>query len=402
MRLLIPPPTRRPYGHKGRIEVNSRERVLAALNHEEPDRVPIDLGSCGPTAIHVHAYERLLRVLGIEEDVELWDVVGQLAKPSERVLSLVGADVRGIRPGAGVYKPQSVSESELVDHWGITWRRPEGGGTCFSIAECPLRHATLRDLDSYDWPDGKNPGLAAGLEDMARRTRESTPFAILGEFSGHILERAQMLRGFDTFLVDLILNREFAIELMDRILAIEIDIASTFLDAVGPHIDVIAFKDDLAIQTGPEISPALMRELVIPRLGQLLEEVRSRTQAKIWFHSCGSIYHLLPDLIDIGVDILNPVQVMAEGMDTSRLKREFGQHLSFWGAIDTQTALPFGTPEDVRAEVRRRIGDLGPGGGYVLASVHNIEADVPGENVWAMYEAAQRWGVYPLAVGSGP
>jgi uroporphyrinogen decarboxylase len=205
-----------------------------------------------------------------------------------------------------------------------------------------------------------------------------------------------MVRGFDTFLEDLLINRGFAEELMDRILAIEIDIVSGFLNAVGPHIDIIAFKDDLAMQSGPIVSPALFREAIKPRMRKLIEAIRSRTQAKIWFHSCGSVYFAIPDLIELGIDVLNPVQVRAVGMDTARLKREFGQHLAFWGGIDTQHVLPFGTPEDVRREVRQRIQDLAPGGGYVLASVHNIEADVPGENIWAMVQAAHEYGRYPI------
>jgi uroporphyrinogen decarboxylase len=372
-----------------------RERVMAALNHEEPDRVPIDLGSVGPTGIHVRAYQSLLDVLGIREDIQLRDVSSQLALPSETVLNLIGADVRGIRVGGAAYQPTIASETEIIDHWGAVWRRT-ADGLCYSMVRFPLQDASLSDLAVYPWPDGNNPDLAAGLAERARHMHEETPYAILGEFAGHIFERAQMVRGFDTFLMDLVANREFAEELMDRILTIEIDIVSGFLQAVGPHIDIIAFKDDLAMQSGPIVSPQLLREAIIPRMRKLIEAIRSRTQAKIWFHSCGSVYFAIPDLIDLGIDILNPVQVRAAEMDTGRLKREFGRHLTFWGGIDTQHVLPFGTPEDVRREVRRVIGDLAPNGGYVLASVHNIEADVPGENVWAMYEAAHEHGRYPL------
>jgi len=375
--------------------MNARERVLAALNHEEPDRVPIDLSSVGPTGIHVLAYERLLKVLGIEEEIELGDVVGQLAKPSETVLELVGADVRGIRVGGSAYNPDLLSATELVDHWGTVWRRPEDG-LCFSIVEYPLRNATRSDLENYPWPDGKNPDLVAGLAEKARYLRENTPYALLGEFAGHFFERAQMVRGFDTFLLDLAADRDFGEELMDRILAIEIDIVSTFLDAVGPYVDIVAFKDDIAMQSGPVISPQMFREIIKPRMKKLIEAIRSKTRAKLWFHSCGSVYYAIPDLIELGVEILNPVQVQAADMDTARLKRKFGKNLAFWGGIDTQQVLPFGTPEDVKAEVRRRISDLASGGGYVLASVHNIEADVPGENVWAMYQAAHDYGRYPL------
>jgi uroporphyrinogen decarboxylase len=191
-------------------------------------------------------------------------------------------------------------------------------------------------------------------------------------------------------------DRDFAEEMMDRILAVEIDIVSTFLHAIGPYIDIIAFKDDIAMQSGPVISPQMFREMIKPRMKKLIEAIRGKTQAKLWFHSCGSVYYAVPDLIELGVEILNPVQVQAVAMDTARLKRKFGKNLTFWGGIDTQQVLPFGTAEDVKAEVRRRISDLAPGGGYILASVHNIEADVPGENIWAMYQAAHDYGRYPL------
>lgn len=376
--------------------MNSRERVLAALEHREPDRVPIDIGSCGPTGIHAQAYASLLHHMAIHEQIEIWDEVGQLVRPSEAVLERLGADVRGIRVGAPSGSSRTSADGLLQDQWGTVWRRPPGA-TCYSIVEYPLREVTTGgELERYSWPDGTDPSRAAGLAEQARRLHEETPYAVLGELSGHILERAQMLRGFDVFLEDLAARPALAEALMDRILAIEIDIAQTFLAAVGPYLDVIAFKDDIAMQSGPIISPAMFRRMIKPRMAKLIEAIRSKTRAKVWFHSCGAAYYAIPDLIEIGVDILNPVQVAAKDMDTARLKREFGCHLSFWGAIDSQQTLPFGTLEQVEMEVKERLRHLAPGGGYVLASVHNIEADVPGANIWAMTEAARHWGRYPL------
>lgn len=377
--------------------MNSRERILTALAHREPDCVPIDVGSCGPTAIHVDAYASLLAHLGITEKIELWDLVGQLAQPSERVLEMLGADVRGIRVGGPKNGTQIISDDTLIDPWGTTWHRAEGA-TCYNISAYPLRHATMQDLDKYPFPDGKDPHRVLGLAEHARHWRAQTNYALLGEISGHILERAQMVRGFDTFLEDLAARPMFAEELMERILAVECDIAATFLDAVGPYLDVVAFKDDIAMQAGPVISPKMFRALIKPRLQKLIEVIKRKTRAKVWFHSCGAVYYAVRDLIEIGVDILNPVQVAARDMDTARLKREFGNAISFWGAIDTQHVLPFGSPQDVEREVKTRLRDLAPGGGYVLASVHNIEADVSGANVWAMTQAAQRWGKYPMRI----
>lgn len=373
-----------------------RERVLTALDHREPDRVPIDIGSCGPTAVHEQAYRRLLRVLEVEEEVELWDLVAQSAQLSEPVLERLGADVRGIRVGGPTYNPDMLSENVLRDQWGTIWKRPDGA-TCYHIADYPLRDAsTPADLARHPWPDPTAPARVDGLAKRARYLREQTPYAVLGEVSGHILERGQMLRGFENFLIDLALKPNFAEELMDRITDIEIGIIETFLGAVGPYLDVFAFKDDLAAQNGPLISPDMFRRFIKPRIAKLIDAIQRGTDAKIWFHSCGSVYFAIPDLIDLEIDILNPVQVAARDMDTARLKHEFGDRLAFWGAVDTQDVLPFGSPGDVKAEVERRITDLGPGGGYVLASVHNIEADVPGENIWAMAQTAQQFGRYPL------
>ncbi len=207
-----------------------------------------------------------------------------------------------------------------------------------------------------------------------------------------------MIRGFDTFLEDLGANLSFAEELLDRILEVECSIAATFLDAVGQYLDIFAFKDDLGTQTAPLISPAMFRRVVKPRMRKLLDVVRTRTHAKVWFHSCGSAYFAISDLLDLGIDILNPVQVTARHMDPGRLKREFGSRLSFWGAVDTQRVLPFGRPDEVEAEVRLRISELAPGGGCVCASVHNIEADVPGINLGTMCQTAKDAGRYPLGV----
>lgn len=365
-----------------------KERVLAALNHQETDQIPFDVGSCGPTAIHMDAYRDLLNFLGREEEIRMWDTVGQLAQPSEEILELLGSDVRGLRVGGPSKTKPAPAPDCLVDAWGTTWRKAESA-TCYAITEYPLLNATRADLDRYEWPDGKDPARVAGLADRARTLHEQGRYAVLAEVSGHILERGQMIRGFEQFLADIGEDPAFTDELLDRILQVEMDIAGNLLDAVGPYIDVFAFKDDLGTQSGPLISLPMFRRLLKPRMRRYIDFVRSKTKAKLWFHSCGSVYFAIRDLLDLGIEILNPIQVAAKHMDPSRLKREFGDNLCFWGGVDTQHVLPRGTPEDVRAEVARRIAEMGEGGGYVLASVHNLEADVPGANIWAMSEAVR-------------
>ncbi len=379
--------------------MNSRERVLTALEHREPDRVPIDLSCWVATGIHMQAYRRLLQHLGIEEEIQIWEPGAQVAKPSETVLELVGADVRGVLIGGGksMLTPRTLPDNTIIDSWGTTWHMAPGS-TCYTPVGFPLRHATLKDLESYPWPDGKDlQGVAVTVEEL-RRLHEQTSYATTATFGWIGFLRGQYLMGFDTFLEALAVQPRLAEELVERICAVETDIASTFLDRAGAYLDVIGFGDDFSSQRGPTLSPTMWRRLFKPRLKKYVELVRSKTRAKVRFHSCGSVYWAIPDLIECGVDILNPVQARAKDMDTARLKREFGKDLSFWGAVDTQQVLPFGAPQQVEAEVKQRLGDLAPDGGYVLASCHNIEADVPGENVWAMFQAARCWGRYPLHI----
>lgn len=378
-------------------DMNSRQRVLTALEHREPDRVPIDLSSALATGIHRQAYIRLLECLGLEEEIEIWDPVSQAARPSETVLELVGADVRGVIMDAPKGASRILPDDTIIDEWGTTWCMPPGS-TCYTPIDFPLRNATSKDLESYPWPDGKDPERVARPTEEVRRLHEQTPYATIGMVSWMSLCRAQYLMGFETFLENLVIQPRLAEEVLERISVFQTDLAAAFLEKAGPYLDVVGLGDDFSTQLGPLMSPRMWRKFFKPRLKKYIEGIRTKTRAKVWFHSCGSVYWAIRDLIECGVDILNPVQVMAKDMDSARLTREFGTSLSFWGAIDTQQILPFGTPEQVEAEVKQRLRDLAPDGGYVLASCHNIEADVHGENVWAMFQAAQRWGKYPLNV----
>ncbi len=377
--------------------VTSRQRVLAALEHREPDRVPIDLSSAIATGIHVQAYARLLKVLGLEQDIVLWDKGSQVVRPSERVLELVGADVRGVVMSGRRPRAPDTPDDTMVDDWGTAWRIAPHG-TCYTPVVFPLQGATHQQVESYAWPDGKDPMRTNAAAEEVKRLHEQTDYAVIAMVSWIPLLRGQYLRGFDAFLEDLLLQPSLAESILKHIQHFQMDLAANFLDRAGAYVDVVGLGDDFSTQNGPTVSPRLWRKVFKPRLKEYLDWIRGKTQAKIWFHSCGSVHWVIRDLLDCGVDILNPVQPHAADMDTAQLKRQFGGELSFWGAIDTQQVLPFGTPEQVEGEVKRRIHDLAPGGGYVLASSHNIEADVPGENVWAMFQAAQCWGHYPLHI----
>jgi uroporphyrinogen decarboxylase len=286
-----------------------------------------------------------------------------------------------------------------VDEWGITWRRVEYGNGCFywELAKSPLAEATREDLERYPWPDPFDPGRTAGLAEEARRLFRETDFAIVadGGFKS-FWELGYMLRGLEQMLVDVVLDPGFVAGLLDMLLEINLAATGRFLDAVGPHIQVFRTGDDLASQEGPLMSPAAFRALIKPRYQRYFDFVRSKTDAKIFFHSCGNVVEFIDDLVDCGVDILNPVQVSAMG-DTAALKSRFGQKIVFWGGVDTQRVLPYGTPADVENEVRQRIHDLAPGGGFVLAAVHNIQPDVSPENILAMADATRRFGRYPIS-----
>ena len=198
------------------------------------------------------------------------------------------------------------------------------------------------------------------------------------------------MRGYEDWLVDLVADPSGVASLCDAILDVWLEVARRMIEASYPYVDVVAFGDDIAFQNGPMMSPDIFRGLIKPRMKRVFDLVKTHCDAKILFHTCGSAVSHIPDLLELGMDALNPVQVSAKGMDTRELKRLYGKDLTFWGAIDTQKVLPFGTPDDVRAEVARRIEDLADGGGYVLGSVHIIQAEVPPENILAMVEAAHQ------------
>jgi len=239
-----------------------------------------------------------------------------------------------------------------------------------------------------------NPDLFEGLKEKAEALHRNTDYAIVLNLPVGIVHTCQFMRGFAEWLMDLGTDTQFACRLMDLIADIWIRIAQNALDAVGANIDVVMWGDDLAMQEGPLMSPHMYRELIKPRHKRMNAALKAHNSAKIHFHSCGSVYSLVEDLIDTGIDALNPIQVNARNMDPAHLKDKFGTRLAFWGGIDTQKLLPFGKPEEVRQEVRTIIDCMGKGGGYILASVHNIQAEVPPENIVAMFDEAKSYGKY--------
>jgi uroporphyrinogen decarboxylase len=378
-------------------KMTSRERVRCALNHQEPDRVPLDLVSTGNTGITAIAYRRLLTHLGIESGVVVWDRMQQLAVPDERVLLRLGIDTRGIWLNApDKSQARELEDDSYADEWGVVRSRPPGG-FYYDLVRSPLPGTiTKADLDAFDWPNPDDPGRYRGIRERARRIHEETPYALVVHGAPGFITRAQYLRGFEDWFMDVVAEPEFAADVLDRCLAISLRINERLLEEVGEYADVVMLGDDIGVQDGPMVSPSTYRSLIKPRQAQYFASVHKGTDAKLLYHTCGSVVDLLDDLIEIGVDVLNPVQVTARGMDPAALKARFGDRLSFWGGVDTQSVLPWGTPDEVRAEVRKRVAALGPGGGYVVDAVHNVQADVSAENIVARFEEAASYGTYPL------
>lgn len=380
----------------------SRERLLTALNHHQPDRVPVDLGG-NQTGIHKAAYRRLLDYLGLEEEIEIMDLVQQLAKPSEAVLERLRVDTRYVFAQGAKDAPGGIARAErggrmwtdFTDEFGVVWSMPDDAPNYFDITHSPLAGLSLEEIEAYSFPRGDDPSRFEGLRDRALELKRQTPYAVVSGISGVVYEICWYMRGLEQLFTDMIERPEVLEAIIDRTLQFWLDWFRLFLDEVGDVVDVVMIGDDLSAQSGPLFSPAIYGSVVKPRQRRLVHYIKSRTNAKIWYHSCGAVACYIPDLLDNGIDILNPVQVSADGMDPAALKAAFGDRLSFWGgAIDTQHVLPYVSPEEVREAVRRNIEAFKPGGGYVFNNVHNIQADVPPQNILAMFDAAYEFGRY--------
>lgn len=387
--------------------MNHRERVIKALNHEESDRVPIDYGGMLATGIHFLAQRKVRKYLGFPPaEGKIVDMLQLLAEPDPKIREFFDADVYPIyaQPPQG-WKLQIKDEdgfTSWTDEWGTKYRKPKEGGWWYDLYQYALAEInTPEGLEDFDWPDPRDPGRVIGLEKKVKGLYENTDYALLlnAPYVG-IFEAGYFLRGMENWFSDMISNEPFAEALVERLVEFYVQYWDEVLSRVGSYVQVVQIGDDLGGQNGPLFSPSLYRKLFKPAHRKICDVIKSKTQAKIFLHSCGEIYTFLPDIIEVGVDILNPVQVACPRMgDTKKLKREFGSDLIFWGGgCDTQTVLPRGTPEQVEEEVKRRIADLAPRGGFVFTQVHNIQPDVPPENIAAMFKAAKKYGQYPINV----
>jgi len=392
-----------------------RERILAALAHCEPDVLPIDFGGMRSTGINAMAYGRLKRHLGIEGGaIRVYDVFQQLAEPEEPVLKRMGGDVvqlHRLAPSFGIpideWKNDTLSDGTpclvpaglnpirnergdlLLYHHGVLIASMPAGYDYYNPIHHPMSDCRTRaDIDKFPVERISDPELAF-LRATARRLDETTDYAILGSFGGNILEAGQLSFGYERFMCLLGSEPDLVRHYFERLTAGYLADLERYLDAVGEFIQVIQFGDDLGGQSGPQISARMYRELIKPCHQALYRYARQRSRAQVFLHCCGSIRSFIPDLIDAGVQILNPVQISAKNMDPTDLKREFGRDLVFWGGgANMQYVVPTGTLDEIRADVRRLIDIFAPGGGFVFNQVHNIQSNVPPEKVLAIYDTA--------------
>ena len=384
------------------MPMTPRERVLATLAHEVPDRVPIVLGPSNATGIKMGTYRRIKALAGIDAPDEYlydWPELGT-ARLDEATLRRLRGDVAPVldRVPRAVRERNAAREpgTPYIGDWGIG--HVAAGPDDWFPGIHPLAGADrLEDIEAYPWPDMTDPTRFEGIREEAQRLRDEGVYATMGTpWLAFPLERAFGMQGTDTFLANLAGEPELAEALLWKTQSLCRTLMDGFLRECGDLIDMVKIGDDLGSQVGLLMSPAMYRRMLKPIHADLIASIRERTRAPIVFHTDGDVYDLLDDLIEIGVDVLNPVQASAGGMsDFAGLKRRFGDHLVFCGGVDTHHILPSGTPDDVRAEVRRVIGTLGAGGGYMLGAVHTVMNDVPAENVLAMVDAVEAFGRYP-------
>jgi len=404
--------------------MDSRERVLTALDHREPDRVPVDLSGHRSSGMAAIAYAELRKFLGLAETpVRVYDPIQQLAIVDEDVLELFGVDT--IELGRAF----ALDDDAWVD-WTLpdgtpcqmpVWARPErnkgewilrsksgriiarmpDGALYFEQAYYPFvdphgPETVSEAMDESMWTAVASPPgpLAEGPEGLkalslgAKALRAKSDRAIIGLFGGNLLEIGQFLFRNDNFFVLLATEPKKAHDFLDNLVEIHLAKLERFLGAVGRYIDIINFGDDLGMQTGPQLSPKMYREFFKLRHKLMWSRAKELADVKVMLHCCGGIRELMPDLIDAGLDAVNPVQVSCRRMAAKELKAEFGKDLVFWGGgCDTQSILPYETPERVKKHVQEQVGILSPGGGFVFQQVHNILANVPPENIVAMFEA---------------
>ncbi len=386
--------------------MTSYERVKMALDHKEPDKIPFDLGGTVLTGMNISTYKNLRDFMGMPKiDCEVSDVTQQLAHIHEDMIDRLNVDVRRVDPQSPTqsgFKKQIFEEGnyfKYLDEWGIGWKMPKVGGHYFDMCSQPLADCyEIEHLADYNFPNpldiGRFEKMKAQADDVVFNQKRAY---VLGRMCAGIWEMSLWTNGFEKYFCDMIANESFAHHMIEKITEIKMQYWEKALQTVGDNVLIVSEADDLSTQISTLVSMDMYKKMVSPYHKKLFDHIRkvAKVPVKIFYHSCGAIKELIPTLIEEGVDILNPVQVSASGMDTAVLKREFGKDISFWGGgIDTQRVLPKGTVQEVIDETKRRIDDLRKDGGFIFNPVHNVQSDVPAENYFAMWETLQKHGGY--------
>ena len=375
--------------------MNCRERVNIALKHKEPDKIPISLGSTIVDGMHKFAKDSYESYLGLEKSpyVITHIPMGTVGIP-ESILKYCQSDFRSLSLKHHWINPITYNEDgSYYDEYGCLMVPSE---FYYDTMKRPLSgNITIKDIERFNWPDPYGFDRAKGLKEKAIDLYTNTEYAIVADIMcGGPFEQAQQIRGFEEFLCDLYTEPELAEALMDKITEIDIKLMDILLTEVGEYVDIVCQGDDLAMQDNPFISAAIYEKYIKKYHKIIFDFIKSKTKAKIFLHCCGSAYDLIPSLIDIGLDILNPIQTSARNMEPERLKREFGKDICFWGGIDTQKLIVCDSPEKIEYEVRQTIEFLCKDGGYVIAPAHNIQPKVHPVNVDTMVKAAIKYRNY--------
>ncbi|MBI5966438.1 MAG: hypothetical protein HY882_01085 [Deltaproteobacteria bacterium] len=380
-------------------ELTSRERFTLALNHKEPDRVPIDLGSIASTIRTVAAYDRLRNYMGLALDKRIRHFADEHIIPDEEILQALHVDTLYLRMNVPkTWERVRLDRYTVVDEWGVPWYKAPGSFYTFPISH-PMKTASMEEIEKFPWPDPNEPSRFEGLREKAKQLFTRTDYALVADgITGvGVFDMSWHLRGMENIFLDMIINPGFTEALFQRLTDYYVTVYRNYMQAVGEYIHMVIYYEDLSGQDGPLMSPDLYRKFIKPCHRRIFQAIKEYTAAKLCVHTCGSIYAFLDDYVELGVDVLNPVQISARDMDPHRLKQKYGSALTFHGAIDTQRFLPRATPVQVQEEVRRMIIILGSGGGYLFTSCHSIQPDVPPENIVALFSAAVEHGRYPLA-----
>jgi uroporphyrinogen decarboxylase len=380
------------------MKMTPRQNFFKTFSHEQPERMLVDMGK-HIGSIHKKAYVKLRDYLGnvpMHNENKILDRMAQTVVPDEALLQRLGIDFRWVVPHWVQVKPRTDVDG-YIDMWGVPYKATSDQDH-YAVDGAPLKKATLEDLEKFSWPNPNDPEQFKGLREQAKHLYENTGYVIGADAikAGPLMTALQM-RGYEQFFMDLVIDPEFADALLDKITSLLKQMWTNYMAEVGPYVQIAYVTDDLGTQTSLLMSPELFRERLKPKMKELHDHIKSLANVKLMMHTDGAVLPIIDDIIEMNVDIINPVQTSTRGMeDTQALKDRFGDKLGFHGAIDVQQLLPNASIEELRWEVAKRIADLGRNGGFIIAPCHNIGHDIPSANVVAFFDFVKEFGQYPL------